>query len=100
MKPVATLLAALACSVITFAPQAEARPGGCLKYGAAGAVAGHYAGHHALKGAVLGCIAGVARRRQYDQQHRDLKAQQLKAQQQQAVQPQPDATRGAVGGGY
>ncbi len=30
------------------APAAEAKPGGCLKYGAAGAVAGHYAHHHAV----------------------------------------------------
>jgi hypothetical protein len=48
--------------------QAEAKPGGCLKYGAAGAVAGHYAGHHAFKGAVAGCLAGIARRHHYNEQ--------------------------------
>lgn len=48
--------------------QAEAKPGGCLKYGAAGAVAGHYAGHHAVKGAVAGCLAGIARRHHYNEQ--------------------------------
>ncbi|WP_297300317.1 hypothetical protein [uncultured Methylovirgula sp.] len=47
-------------------PPAEAKPGGCLKYGAAGAIAGHYAGHHAFKGAVAGCLAGMARRHAYN----------------------------------
>ena len=37
---------------------AEAEPGGCLKYGAAGAVAGHMAGHGVM-GAVGGCVAGM-----------------------------------------
>jgi len=37
---------------------AEAEPGGCIKYGAAGAVAGHMAGHGVM-GAVGGCVAGM-----------------------------------------
>ena len=32
--------------------------GGCLKYGAAGAVGGHLAGGHAVLGAIAGCAAG------------------------------------------
>ena len=33
--------------------------GGCLKYGAAGAVGGHFAHHHAVLGAMGGCVAGA-----------------------------------------
>ncbi|TLU73386.1 hypothetical protein [Lichenicoccus roseus] len=33
--------------------------GGCLKYGAAGAVGGHFAHHHAVLGAVGGCAVGA-----------------------------------------
>ena len=39
---------------------AQAEPGGCLKYGAVGAVGGHVAHHHAVLGAIAGC--GVGRR--------------------------------------
>jgi hypothetical protein len=63
----------LACAIAVFAPRAEARPGGCLKYGAAGAVAGHYAGHHAVKGAIVGCAAGMWRRHQYKKEIREQK---------------------------
>ncbi len=56
---------------IAGASVAEAKPGGCLKYGAAGAVAGHVAGHHAVKGAVVGCIAGMVRRHEYNKQMRE-----------------------------
>jgi hypothetical protein len=50
-------------SLISFATtsittQARAEEGGCLKYGAAGAVAGH-AVHHGVKGAAIGCAAGM-----------------------------------------
>lgn len=45
---------------------ADARPanpgkpsGGCLKYGAGGAVAGHVAGHHGVAGALAGCATGA-----------------------------------------
>ena len=44
---------------------AEARPGGCLKYGLGGAVAGHVAGGHRWKGAVIGCLVGIYQRRQH-----------------------------------
>ena len=50
---------------------AEARPGGCLKYGLGGAVAGHVAGGHRWKGAALGCALGIYKRRQ-EARSRDL----------------------------
>lgn len=43
---------------------ASAEPGGCLKYGAAGAVGGHLA-HHGVLGAVGGCAAGMYVRHKY-----------------------------------
>ncbi len=43
---------------------AQAEPGGCLKYGAAGAVAGHLA-HHGVLGAVGGCVTGMYVRHRY-----------------------------------
>ncbi len=63
------------------ASAAEAKPGGCLKYGAAGAVAGHYVkdanGHrHAVKGAIAGCIAGMVRRHEYNKHQKELKKQE------------------------
>ena len=44
---------------------AEARSGGCLKYGLGGAVAGHVAGGHRWKGAALGCLVGIYQRRRH-----------------------------------
>ncbi|MDR3463630.1 MAG: hypothetical protein P4L76_15070 [Beijerinckiaceae bacterium] len=58
-------------SMMVSAPVAEAAPGGCLKYGAAGAVAGHYAGHHAVKGALAGCAVGIWKRHQYNKEQRE-----------------------------
>lgn len=43
---------------------AQAEPGGCLKYGAAGAVGGHLA-NHAVLGATAGCVTGMYRRHEY-----------------------------------
>ena len=63
------LVPALALSLLSVAPNAEAKPGGCLKYGAAGAVAGHYA-HHGIAGAVAGCALGIHKRREYKRQMR------------------------------
>ena len=44
-------------------PTAPAKPpkpkGGCLKYGAAGAVGGHFAHHHGVLGAMGGCAVGA-----------------------------------------
>lgn len=56
---------------------ANAKPGGCLKYGAAGAVAGHVAHHHAVLGATGGCAVGMYRRHKYNKQQR-LEAKQRK----------------------
>lgn len=96
MKPFVILGVAVCASVVAsavaLAPQAEAKPGGCLKYGAAGAVAGHYAGHHAVKGAVLGCIAGIARRRAYLKEQERLKKEHEQGQSA-PPQPQPEAPK-------
>jgi hypothetical protein len=49
---------------------AQAEPGGCLKYGAVGAVGGHVAGHHAVLGAVGGCAVGMYKRHEYRKHHK------------------------------
>jgi hypothetical protein len=68
------VIAFLLCTVIAGIAAAEAKPGGCIKYGAAGAVAGHVAGHHAVKGAIVGCVAGIWRRHEYDKEMREQHA--------------------------
>ncbi|MCX2562112.1 hypothetical protein OQ252_12000 [Acetobacter farinalis] len=55
------VLAVLAGTSVT---AAQAEPGGCLKYGAVGAVGGHVA-HHGVLGAVGGCLTGMYRRHVY-----------------------------------
>ena len=50
--------------------RAEARPGGCLKYGLGGAIAGHFAGGHRWKGAAAGCALGYYQRRRHDNAER------------------------------
>jgi hypothetical protein len=52
------LLVAGMVTILAVPSIAEAEPGGCIKYGAAGAVAGHMAGHGVM-GAVGGCVAGM-----------------------------------------
>ncbi|WP_246285785.1 MULTISPECIES: hypothetical protein [Nguyenibacter] len=47
----------------------RAEPGGCLKYGAVGAVGGHVA-HHGVLGAVSGCAAGMYVRHEYRKEAR------------------------------
>jgi hypothetical protein len=64
------LVPALAFGLLATPLSAEAKPGGCLKYGAAGAVAGHYAGHHGVMGAVAGCALGMHKRREYKREMR------------------------------
>jgi hypothetical protein len=54
--------AMVALGSLAVIPSAEARPGGCLKYGAAGALAGKLAGGHTWKGAAAGCALGYWRR--------------------------------------
>lgn len=56
---------------------AKAESGGCLKYGAAGAVGGHLAGHGVI-GALAGCGAGMWTRheaRKHAQDERDATAE-------------------------
>jgi len=55
---------------------AQAEPGGCLKYGAAGAVAGHLTHHHAVLGAVGGCAVGMYERHEYKKHLKELQEQQ------------------------
>ena len=61
--------AALAAVLLASAPLASgvanAEPGGCLKYGAVGAVGGHVAGHHGVLGAIGGCVTGMYVRHKY-----------------------------------
>ena len=60
---------------------ASAKEGGCMKYGAAGAVAGHMVGSgHGVAGAAAGCALGAHERNKAEK--RDA------AQQQQAQSPQ------------
>ncbi len=63
----ARLAVALAASIALSSalPTAgHAEPGGCLKYGAVGAVGGHLA-HHGVLGAAGGCAAGMYTRHKY-----------------------------------
>ena len=75
MQKILTLavIGGLAAMVTTSVPVAEAAPGGCLKYGAAGAVAGHMV-HHGVRGAMAGCAAGMYRRHLYNKQMREQNA--------------------------
>lgn len=81
----ATLAAIVAFGTAASAP-AFADPGGCLKYGAVGAVGGHVAGHHAVIGAAGGCAAGMWRRHEYRKEQRQLAREGLAARQQHATQ--------------
>ncbi len=72
MKITSFALAVVSLSSLALvAPQAEAKPGGCLKYGAAGAVAGHLSGHHGVKGALFGCATGMYIRHEYKKQMKE-----------------------------
>ena len=68
------LIAFSAVTLIAAAPgAAEARSGGCVKYGVGGAILGHFAGGHGLAGAAAGCAVGAYKRghderTQYDRQ--------------------------------
>jgi hypothetical protein len=63
-----TLTLAAALLALGTAGPAQAKPGGCLKYGVGGAVAGKLAGGHTWKGAAAGCALGYLRRRQYNRE--------------------------------
>ncbi|GAB0119153.1 hypothetical protein Acid7E03_32250 [Acidisoma sp. 7E03] len=58
-----------------FTGVAHAEPGGCVKYGAVGAVGGHVAGHHAVLGAAAGCAAGMYKRHEYRKHMKEQAAQ-------------------------
>ena len=66
------LVSVAVLSLGAMAPEAaEARPGGCLKYGLGGAVAGHFAGGHRWKGAAAGCALGIWQRRRAERLARE-----------------------------
>lgn len=67
------LCGSLAAGLTLSAPTVEAKPGGCLKYGIAGAAAGHMV-HHGVKGFFAGCAAGMYRRHLYNKEMREHKA--------------------------
>ena len=71
MRKFALVVAAMLTLAAAPSP-AEARPGGCLKYGLGGAVAGHVAGGHRWKGAALGCALGIYERRRHEARSREL----------------------------
>jgi len=57
------LAAIIALGAASACGTAFAEPGGCAKYGAAGAVGGHMVGKgHAVAGASAGCATGMVRR--------------------------------------
>jgi hypothetical protein len=64
-----TIFLSAALLLAAGAASARAEPGGCLKYGAAGAVGGHMV-HHGVLGAVGGCAAGAYKRHEYRKQQR------------------------------
>ena len=82
------ILFATAAILLAGAAPALAEEGGCLKYGAAGAVAGHMVGSgHGVAGAAAGCALGA---------HERNKAEAKDAKQQQqapANQPAPQQTQ-------
>lgn len=81
------LCGSLAATAALPASVAVAKPGGCLKYGAAGAIAGHATHHGAMKGFLAGCAAGMYRRHLYNKQQKQLKANPSVA----PAAPAPDA---------
>ncbi|HLH11823.1 MAG TPA: hypothetical protein VKV77_08095 [Methylovirgula sp.] len=81
------ILALIFCFAMTGASEAAGKPGGCLKYGAAGAVAGHVAGHHGVRGAVVGCALGMWRRHEYNKEMREH-AKEMKEHPENQAEPQ------------
>ena len=65
MRKIITTTTAVLLATGLGAGMAQAAPGGCLKYGAVGAVGGHLAHHHGVLGAAGGCAAGMYKRHQY-----------------------------------
>jgi hypothetical protein len=71
MKKVIVALAAVLTLGVAVPEAAEAKPGGCLKYGVGGAIAGHFAGGHRWKGAAAGCAIGIYQRRRAERLARE-----------------------------
>ena len=70
------LVIVVALAVGLLAPEQSVRasePGGCLKYGAVGAVGGHVA-HHGVLGAMGGCATGMYVRHKYRKEARQKAA--------------------------
>ena len=86
------ILAGATAASLGFAGTASAEPGGCLKYGAAGAVGGHLAGH-GIAGAVAGCATGMAVRHHARQRAREQMYQQDNATMQGATTPDTAVNR-------
>jgi hypothetical protein len=62
-------------ALVLMAGTAAAEPGGCLKYGAGGAVAGHFVGQgHAVLGAAGGCAVGAYKRHEAKKNDREAAA--------------------------
>jgi hypothetical protein len=70
------IASALTLGLLGGALPANAEPGGCLKYGAGGAVAGHLAHHHGVLGAIAGCGTGMYVRHKYRKNQKLLQQQQ------------------------
>ncbi|RAI59638.1 hypothetical protein [Roseicella frigidaeris] len=64
-----SILAATLLALALGVSPALAKQGGCLKYGAAGAVAGHMVGSgHGVAGAAAGCALGLHERHKAEKQ--------------------------------
>ena len=77
MKTILSLTAVTLLAANLGTNPAQAEPGGCLKYGAVGAVGGHLA-HHGVLGAVGGCATGMWRRHEYRKHQRALSRQYVR----------------------
>ncbi len=78
-------LTAFALLTSGLASGAQAEPGGCVKYGAAGAVGGHIA-HHGVLGAAGGCVTGMYVRHKHRQAVRAQQAADARQSQDPASQ--------------
>ena len=74
MRTVASLTAVALLATGLGVGSAQAEPGGCVKYGAAGAVGGHLV-HHGVLGALGGCATGMWRRHEYRKHEREMSRQ-------------------------
>lgn len=73
MKRHMKFLAATATLALATSSVSYAEPGGCLKYGTAGAVGGHMVGHGVL-GATGGCVTGMYKRHEFRKEEKEKAA--------------------------